>query len=87
VTGRTLAVRLVDGDVESAVADGIVGAAEAARIAQFGDDRGRGHRPDPVQARDQLAAARLAASVERQRPVERCELAIDRLDHPQRQRY
>ena len=69
------------------MADGVVGAAEAARIAQFGDDRGRRHRPDAIQARDQRAAARLPAGEERQRAVERRQLQIDPIDHPQRQRH
>jgi hypothetical protein len=76
----------VHGDVESAVADGVVGAAKAARIAQFGDDRGGGHRPDPVQPCDQRPAARLTARKQRQRPVQRRQLVIDHVDHPQRQR-
>src|SRR6266571_7331191 len=57
VAGRSLAVRLVDGDVETRVADGVVGACEAARVAELGQDRRRAYRPHPVQARHQRAAA------------------------------
>jgi hypothetical protein len=63
------------GDVESTVADGVVGAAEAAGIAALGHDRGRRRRPDSVQPRDQRAAARLTASEQRQRAVKRRQLA------------
>src|SRR6266487_705495 len=35
VAGRAFAVRLVDGDVEAGVADGVVGACEAARVAEL----------------------------------------------------
>jgi hypothetical protein len=68
------------------VADGVVGAREAAGIAELGQDRGRAHRPDPVQASDQGAAAGLAAGEGVQIAVERRQFAIDRLDHPLRQR-
>src|SRR6266540_7157884 len=57
VAGRALAIGLVDGDVEAGVADGVVGGRETARVAELGEDRGRAHRPDAVQARDQRAAA------------------------------
>jgi hypothetical protein len=41
VTGGALSIGLPDGDVQATVTDGIIGAAEAARIAQFGEDRRR----------------------------------------------
>src|SRR6266536_2181344 len=39
LAGRALAVRLVDGDVEAGVADGVVGASEAARGSRAGGGR------------------------------------------------
>src|SRR6266542_5312311 len=86
VAGRAFLVGLVDGDVETGVADGVVGACEAASIAELRQDRGRAHRPDPVQACDQGAAAGLAAGEGAELSVERRQFAIDRVDHPQRQR-
>src|SRR5205823_4856087 len=76
VAGRAFAVRLVDGDVEAGVADGVVGAREAARVAELGQDRRRAHRPHPVQARHQRAAAGLAAGEGAQLSIERRQLSI-----------
>jgi hypothetical protein len=39
VTGGALSIGLPDGDVQATVTDGIIGATEAARIAEFGEDR------------------------------------------------
>jgi hypothetical protein len=47
VAAGAFSVGLPDGDVEAAVADGVVGAGEAARIAQFGEDRCRWTAPTP----------------------------------------
>jgi hypothetical protein len=63
------------------VADGIVGGREAAAIAELGQDRGRAHRADAVQALDQRAAAGLAARIGAQLPVERRQLAIEGVEH------
>jgi hypothetical protein len=52
---------LVDGDVEAAVADGVVGAGEAATVAELGQDRGRADRADAVEVGDQSATGRMAA--------------------------
>jgi hypothetical protein len=68
------------------VADRVVGGREAAAVAELGQDRGRAHRPDPVQALDQRAAARLAAGKRAQLPVERRQLEIEAVEHAQRQR-
>ena len=45
------------------MADGVVGACEAARVAELGQDRGRGHGTDSVQACDQRVAAGLAINL------------------------
>src|SRR6266516_5039302 len=83
VAGRALAVGLVDGDVEAGVADGVVGGGEATRVAEFGEDRGRAHRPDAVQARDQRAAAGLAARKYAELAGKWHQLLVERIDHPQ----
>src|SRR6266508_10121 len=76
VAGRAFLAGLVNGDVEAGVADGVVGAREAAGIAELGQDRGRTHRPDPVQAGHQGAAAGLAAGEGAELSVERRQFAI-----------
>ena len=81
VPGGALLVGLVDGDVEAGVADGVVGGGEAAAVAELGQDRGRAHRPDPVQALDQCAAGGLAAGKSAQSLVERRQLEIEHLEH------
>jgi len=86
VAGGALAVGLVDGDVEAGVADGVVGAAEAAAVAQLGQDSGRRDRPDAVQALAQRAAARLAGGEGAQLPIERDDLQVEHVDHPERDR-
>src|SRR4051812_47054098 len=86
VAGGAFAIGLPDGDVEAAVTNGVVGAFEAARIAQFGEDRGRRHRTDAVELPDERAAAGLAAGEELQRSVDRCQLTVELVEHPQAQR-
>src|SRR6266496_3708812 len=76
----------MDGDVQAAVADGVVGAREAATVTELGQDRGRADRTNAVEVGDQGTAARLAAGERAQRPLERRKLPVDRLQHPQRQR-
>src|SRR6266704_7176456 len=83
MAGRALAVGLVDGDVEAGVAAGVVGGGEATRVAELGEDRGRAHRPDAVQARDQRAAAGLAARECAELAGKWCQLLVERIDHPQ----
>jgi hypothetical protein len=74
---------MVDGDVEAGVADGVVGGGETTRVAELGEDRGRAHRPDAVQARDQRAAAGLAARKYAKLTSKRHQLLVERIDHPQ----
>jgi len=81
VAGGALAVGLPDGDVEAAVADGVVGALEAARIAQFGEDRRRCHRADTVEPAGECAAARLPARERLQRTVDRRQLTVELIEH------
>src|SRR5256886_14297615 len=69
VAGGALSIGLPNADVEAAVADGVIGAAEAARIAQFGEDRRRRHRADTVELPGQWTAARLPAGRSLRRPV------------------
>jgi hypothetical protein len=83
MAGRPFRVRVVDGDVEAGVADGVVGGGEAAAVAELGEDRGRAHRPDPVQLLDQGAAARLAARKCSQLAVEWRQLVIEAVEHAQ----
>src|SRR6266540_813910 len=68
----------MDGDVQAAVADGVVGAREAATVTELGQDRGRADRTNAVEVGDQGAAARLAAGERAQRAVERHQLAPGR---------
>ena len=86
VPGGALAVGLIDGDVEAGVADGVVRAGEAAAVAQLGEDRRRSDRPDPVQTLTQRPAAGLAGGEGAQLPVERDDLQVEHVDHPQRDR-
>src|SRR5439155_25189440 len=83
VAGRALAIGLVDGDVEAGVADGVVGGGEATRVAELGENRGRAHRPDAVQAPAQRAAAGLAARKDAELAGKWCQLLVERIDHPQ----
>ena len=83
VAGGALSIGLPNGDVEAAVTDGVIGAAEAARIAQFGEDRRRGHRADTVELAGQGTAAGLAAGEGPQRAVDRRKLAVELVEHPQ----
>src|SRR5213078_336721 len=76
----------MDGDVQAAVADGVLGAREAATVTELGQDRGRADRTNAVEVGDQGTAAALAAGERAQRPVERDKFAVDRLQHPERQR-
>src|SRR6266540_2058703 len=76
----------MDGDVQAAVADGVVGAREAATVTELGQDRGRADRTNAVEVGDQGTAAALATGERAQRTVERRQFAVDRIDHPQRQR-
>ncbi len=69
----------MDGDVQAAVADGVVGAREAATVTELGQDRGRTNRANAVEVGDQGAAARLAAGERAQRPVERGKLPVESL--------
>src|SRR3954452_19629001 len=85
VAGGALSIGLPDGDVEAAVPDGVVGAAEAARIAQFGEDRGRCDRADTVELPGQCTAARLAARERPQRTIDRDKLTVELVEHPQAQ--
>src|SRR3954469_12084959 len=48
VAGRAAGVGLVDGDIQAGVANGRARRAKAARVAEFGEDRDRGQRPDSV---------------------------------------
>ena len=81
VAAGTLAVGLADGDVEAAVADGVVRASEPARIAQFGEDRGRGDGSDAVELRDQCAATGLPAREDGEAAIDRCELSVEPVKH------
>src|SRR6266700_1012807 len=85
VASGALAVGLPDGDVEAAMPDGVIGAAEAARIAQFGEDRRRRDRADAVKLPGQRAAARLLAGEGPQRAVNRHQLTVELVEHPQAQ--
>src|SRR5437867_2379690 len=85
VTGSALAVGLPDGDVEAAVADGVVGAFETARIAQFGEDRRRCHRADTVEPAGECAAAGLPERERVQRTVDRRQLTVELIEHAQAQ--
>src|SRR6266545_4115049 len=76
----------MDGDVQAAVADGVVGAGEAATVTELGQDRGRADHTNAIEVGDQGTAAALAAGECVQRPVERRQFAVDRLQHPERQR-
>ena len=77
----------MDGDVQAAVADGVVGAGEAATVTELGHDRGRTDRTNAVEVGDQRTTSRLATSERAQRPIERDKLAVDHVDRPQRQRH
>src|SRR5712691_12608297 len=65
------------------MADGVIGAAEAARVAQFGEDRRRRDCTDAVELPSQRAAAGLAAGEGLQRAVDRGQLAVELVEHPQ----
>jgi hypothetical protein len=49
-------------------------------VAEFGEDRGRAHRPDPVQAGDQRAATGLTAGEGVQLAVEWRQLSVEGID-------
>jgi hypothetical protein len=57
----------------------------SAAVAEFGEDRDRGQRADPVVGH-QRAAPRLAARVGAQLRVDRRKLDVERVDHRQRDR-
>src|SRR5207247_9443183 len=66
--------------------DGGAGAREPATDTELGQDRGRADRTNAVEVGDQGTAAALAAGERAQRPVERDKFAVDRLQHPERER-
>src|SRR5918994_6579721 len=68
------------------MADSIIGAAETPAVTELGRDRGRSDRADPVQPLAQRAAAALTGGEGPQLPVERHQLAVEHVDHPQRDR-
>jgi hypothetical protein len=86
VAGSAPGVGLVEGDVQAGVADSVVGACEAAAVAELGEDRGRADRPDPVQALAQRAAAGLPGGERAQLPVERHQLQVEHVEHAQGER-
>lgn len=65
------AVRRVDGDVQAGVAHNGVAVAEAAGVAEFGQDRRRGQLPDAVVISDQRLVAWLTVGVGAQSPLDR----------------
>src|SRR4051794_30622175 len=76
--GRAASVGLMHGDVQPAIADGVTRAGEAARVAELGEDRDRGHLADAELAH-QRAAAALAAGITAQLLVDRRELGLERV--------
>src|SRR6266540_2368335 len=68
------------------MADGVVGAGEAAAVAELGQDSGRRDGPDAVQALAQRPAAGLAGGEGAQLPIERDDLQVEHVDHPERDR-
>ena len=85
VAGGALSIGLPNGDVEAAVTDGVIGAVEAARIAQFGEDRRRRYRADTIELPAQCTAARLPAGEGPQRAVDRHKLTLELVEYPQAQ--
>ena len=81
-----MAVGLVDGDVQAAVADRLAGGGEAPAVTELGKDRDRAQLPDPVVRVDQCLAAGLPARVAAQLTVKRSDLALERVDHRHRDR-
>ena len=75
----------MDRDVQAGVTDRLPAGAEAARVAELGEDRDRGQLTDAVKAH-QRATSGLAARVATQLARDRRRLGIERVDHRQRDR-
>ena len=75
----------MDRDVQAGVADRLAAGAEAARVAELGEDRDRGELADAVEPHQRLAAG-LAARVAAQLGGDRRLLGVERVDHRQRDR-
>jgi hypothetical protein len=83
--GRASLIGLMHGDVQAGIADRLAGGGEPAGVAQLREDRDRGQLPD-AELTHQRLAARLATRIRAQLAVQRRELNVKRVDHPQRDR-
>lgn len=68
------------------VTDRVARVLKAAGIAELGKDRDRRQLTDAVDLIDQRPAPGLLAGILAQRAIERAELQVDRVDHPERDR-
>src|SRR5215213_10869302 len=75
----------MDGDVQARVTDRLSAGAEAARVAELGEDRDRGQLTDAVETH-QRAATGLATRVATQLVRDAGRLTVERVDHRQRDR-
>ena len=76
-----VAVGGVDGDVQAAVADHLLGTGEAAAVAELGPHRHGDQPADAVGGLDQRPARRLAMTEALQVPLQRLRLDVGRLEH------
>ena len=79
-------IGLVHGDVHAGVPNGETGGGEPRAVTQLREDRHRDQRPDPVVDHQRLAP-RLTARIGAQLLVDRRELTVERVDHPERDRH
>ena len=75
----------MDGDVQTSEPDRVAGGAEPAGVSELGQDRDSNQLPDAELAHQRLAPS-LAASERPQFFVQRHDLAVQRIDHAQRDR-
>jgi hypothetical protein len=80
VSGGSVLIRLIDGDVQPVVAHGVAGVVKAPGVTELGQERDRRQRPETVDLIDQRAAAGLRAGIRAQRKVDRADLHLDRVD-------
>ena len=86
VSGGALAVGGVHGDVQAGVAHRLTGGAEAAGVTHHCPDRRGGDRPDPVLGLQRHTAGLLPGE-RTDLAVQRIQLGVQRIEHPQRHRH
>ena len=86
MTGSATLIGLVHGDVHPGVAHRVPGGREPLHVAELGEDRDRGQRPDPVMGHQCLAPG-LAARIGAQLLGDLAQLHLERVDHRDSDRY